>query len=174
MVVHGKPATGKTYLAQLIARETSIPLFEKDPLKELLGEVLGARDRAESRRLGRAAIMLLYLQASAVLAAGLPAVVEAVFDHDLAAVEIEALRQRTGCRVLQIFLDAQPAVVVQRFRDRVRDGVHFHADSLRELESSAYEELRPIAVAGETLTFDTTDFAQVDYPGIVTAVRSRL
>lgn len=171
VIVNGRPCTGKSYLGARIAEAVGIPLFSKDAFKDTMGRHLGADDRADSRRLGRAAIELMYHAAGAVLSAGSPAMIESPFAPEFAEREVSALQGETGCRILQLFLTATPSVVIERFEARHRDGVHFHEDSLRELEAALHVELQPISIEGETLTIDTTDFERVDYAGLIEFVR---
>ena len=75
--VSGAPGSGKTSLAVPLAAELGYALLSKDRIKETLHDALGAPepDRAWSRRLGGAAMELLW-----ALAAGAPAaVIEANF-----------------------------------------------------------------------------------------------
>ncbi len=172
IIVNGRPCTGKTTLASMLSRDLGIPLFSKDAIKEKLGEALGAGDRNTARRLGAAAIALMYQQAETVLTSGLPAMIESPLTPELAEGEIEELRSRTGCRVLQIFLRSDPSVILDRFRSRPREGVFFHEEELRELEATVSAELKPVSVAGETFIVDTTDFRAVDFAYVVEQVRS--
>jgi predicted kinase len=174
IVVNGRPGTGKSYLAEMLSTALRIPLFAKDALKETLGAILGAEDRSASQRLGTAAIALMYEGAATVLRAGFPAILESPLVPQLAARDIEAVQARTECRVVQLFLRAEPAIMLERFRVRTRDGVHFHAESLVELEAAAGEELEPVPIRGETLMIDTTNFETVDYGAIADYVRARL
>lgn len=59
VLVTGPPASGKTYVARLLADELSLPLLSKDTIKGALVESLGAGDVEASRRLGRAAVVAL-------------------------------------------------------------------------------------------------------------------
>jgi predicted kinase len=52
ILVTGPPASGKTTLAQPLARQLGVPLLGKDTVKEALFDTLGTGDRAWSRRLG--------------------------------------------------------------------------------------------------------------------------
>ena len=171
IIVNGRPCTGKSHLASMLSRNLRIPLFAKDALKETLGAVLGARNRSASGRLGRAAIALMYQQAETVLASGFPAMIESPLLPDLAAGEIEELRSRTDCRLLQIFLRVEPAVILERFRSRARGSVHFHEEALRELEEVVTAELEPVPISSQTLIVDTTDFHAVNYTEITQQVK---
>lgn len=172
VIVNGRPCTGKTTLASILSRDLRIPMFSKDAIKQKLGETLGTEDRSTARRLGAAAIALMYQQAEIALTSGLPAMVESPLTPEFAEKEIEELRSRTGCRILQVFLRAEPSVILERFRSRPREGVFFHDEELRELEATVTTELAPVPVAGKTIFIDTTDFRAVDYAEIFEWVRS--
>ena len=55
VLVTGSPASGKTSLAQPLARQRGLPLLGKDAIKEALFDTLGTGGRTWSRRLGRPA-----------------------------------------------------------------------------------------------------------------------
>jgi predicted kinase len=76
IIVNGRPATGKTSIAERLSTELGIPLFTKDAVKELLGEVVGAPDRGAAKALGEASIALIFQHAETVLATGSPAIIE--------------------------------------------------------------------------------------------------
>jgi adenylate kinase family enzyme len=59
VVVTGPPAAGKTTIARGLVEHLGLPLFEKDAIKELLYETIGAGDRDRSREIGFAAFALL-------------------------------------------------------------------------------------------------------------------
>jgi len=59
VLVTGPPASGKTYVARLLADELGLPLLSKDTIKGALVESLGAGDVEASKRLGRAAVAAL-------------------------------------------------------------------------------------------------------------------
>jgi len=59
VLVTGPPASGKTSLAQPLARHLGLPLLGKDTIKEVLFDSLGTGDRAWSRRLGAASYAVL-------------------------------------------------------------------------------------------------------------------
>ena len=170
IIVNGRPCTGKSHLASTLSERLKIPLFAKDSIKEKLGAILEAEDRAASGRLGVASIALMYQQAEIVLASGFPAMIESPLLPNLAADELDTLRSRTGCRLFQIFLRTEPEVILERFRSRARGGVHFHDEALRELEAIVETELEPVPISGQTLIVDTTDFRAVNYTEIIERV----
>jgi predicted kinase len=66
-LVTGLPATGKTTLARALACDLAAPLLSKDVIKEPLFDILGAADRAVSRRLSDASFAVLFALADEYL-----------------------------------------------------------------------------------------------------------
>jgi predicted kinase len=175
VIVNGRPATGKTRLAERLSAEFGIPLFTKDAVKELLGDVVGAADRDAAHTLGHASIVLIFQHAEAVLATGAPAIVECPLIPELSADPVRELQERTGCRILQIFLKADPDVILRRYDERDRNEVHFDEEARKELELSLRQtEVDPVPIDGETIHLDTTDFDDAEIEMVFERVRAAL
>ena len=127
-------------VARELADGVGLPLLEKDGIKELLFDTLGARDRTWSRTVGAAAFALLFDGARRILSAGSSCVFEANFAGDIA--ERELMQLPTG-RFLQLYVAATPELLVARFRARASsDARHTgHADvaALPEVEKGLVE-----------------------------------
>lgn len=153
IVVTGMPSSGKTTVAEGLARELRLPLIAKDDIKESLYDSLGADDVAASDRLGAAAYALIFALARAMLSAGVSVIVEANFfrDHER---EFVALPEH---RLVQILCAAPLEVLVDRYASRSRHPGHHDAEKIKELparfESGAHSALR---LAGELIELDTT------------------
>ncbi len=76
VIVGGAPASGKTTLAHLLARELRLPLLARDTLKECLMDSLGSPSRARSRELGAASYGVLFVVLDRLLEAGVGAILE--------------------------------------------------------------------------------------------------
>ncbi|HKV83919.1 MAG TPA: AAA family ATPase [Ktedonobacterales bacterium] len=179
VVVTGQPGTGKTTLARRLAGDLRLPLFEKDGIKEQLFDTLGWSDRAWSRRLGVASIELLFQCMERTLAAGVATVVECNFDPVLCAPRFEKLRARYGCQIIQIVCRAEKDVVYERYRARWSAGDRHpgHVDESVFVELRArLDEDRDMGLPVESARFDlyTTDFAAMDYAGLLRDVGSKL
>lgn len=59
ILISGPPGAGKTMLGAKIAQALGLPFLNKDGIKEIPFDTLGAKDRAWSRQLGVASTALL-------------------------------------------------------------------------------------------------------------------
>ena len=109
VVVTGPPASGKTTLARVIARELGWPLLAKDDITETLFDALGTGDREWSMRLGEATMRLLAQLIREQLASGRSIVAEANFRR---------LSDLPPCRVVQVVCEGDPDELLERYRER--------------------------------------------------------
>ena len=76
LIVNGYAASGKTTLARALSRELRWPVVVKDAIKEQLFDRLGAADYKESKRLGAAAIDVMFSVAGELLSSGTSVIIE--------------------------------------------------------------------------------------------------
>src|SRR4051794_17078543 len=76
------PCSGKSTVAEGLARRLRLPLIAKDEIKESLYESLGAGDVQSSARLGGAAYALIFALAGRSLDSCISVIVEANFFRD--------------------------------------------------------------------------------------------
>ena len=159
VVVTGMPSSGKTTVAEGLARRLRLPLIAKDEIKESLYESLGAEDVAASGRLGAAAYALIFALSRTTLASGASVIAEANFFRDQAA-EFAALPEH---RTLQLHCDAPLATLLERYSDRSRHAGHHDAEKLKELPARHASGVHaPLALGGEHIRLDTTESLDLD------------
>ena len=169
VVVSGMPASGKSTIAEALSRRLLLPLIAKDDIKERLYDALGPGDAAWSARLGAAAYALIFAVARSILATGTGAIVEANFfrgqERDFALLPEH--------RTVQVHCDVPFAVLVDRYRGRVRHPGHHDDQFVTELaarfESGVHATLD---LPGNLVRVDTT--AAVDEKLLVDRLRTSL
>ena len=179
VLITGLPCTGKTTLGRRIARQFQLPFLFKDEIKELLFDTLGWKDREWSKKLGAATYDLLYYFLEVELAAGRSLVVESNFSSQFATSRFLALKERYSFDALQILCISDGDVLYERFVQRSENGERHpgHVDHLNYQEFA--ETLRngwlePLEIGGTLIQVDTTDYLQIDYERIYTAVQELL
>lgn len=160
VIVSGPPATGKTTLANLLAKELRLPCFMRDGLKEILMDTLGAPDRERSHELGRASYALLYDVVDRLLAVQVGAVIESNFNRGTSEQDLQPFIERS--RAVLIHCVAAPLDIERRYRERAGQGDRHPGHHDREalpalvenLEAGVYE---PMDLAIPLLRVDTSD-----------------
>jgi predicted kinase len=169
VVVTGMPSSGKTTVAEGLARDLRLPLVAKDEIKECLYEVFGAGDVSSSGQIGAAAYALIFASARRMLSSGVSVVVEANFFHD----QEPDFASLPDHRLVQLHCDAPLGVLLERYANRSRHPGHHDAEKIKELpdrfESGAHSPLR---LDGELIQLDTAQ--PVDLDAVAARIRTLL
>lgn len=166
VLVSGAPGVGKTTLAIPLAAHLGFPLFSKDEIKETLWDALElpAADLAWSRRVGGAAMDLLWM-----LAARLPrAVLEANF-HPHSSLEHSRLAE-LDAHIVEVYCHCSSQEAARRYEARA-PGRHPTHVLWEYSEEFLTEYDRPMGV-GTVIDVDTGE--PVDVEGVAQRVRSAL
>jgi predicted kinase len=173
VLVSGPPGSGKTTIAVPLAAELGFALLAKDQIKEALHDSLGVdagpsqqARLAWSRRLGGAAMDLLWTLAAAAPAA----LLEANFwpddqrhRHRIAELAVQPV---------EVFCSCPVEVATARYAERAAIRHAVHHDSVRGLEFEVFTRSdHPVGI-GEVITVDTR--AEVDISALADAVLMRL
>lgn len=162
VVVTGPPASGKTGPAKRLAEQLRVPFLGKDDLKETLYDTLGHGDDVEDA-LERAAHALLCRIAAVQLDAGVSVLLESDFNADTGPDEILRLVEDRDVRLVQVHMEGDTEVLVERFLERVREGERHPgheddeadaADLRAKLEAGYWA---PLELPGELYRFDVSD-----------------
>lgn len=168
---------GKTTIARKLAVDLSFTLVAKDSFKELFYDTLGTPStRDESRVYGLAATKALYASAGAFLGAGRNVILESVFAKGLAEIDINALTNGSGARLVQVHVTASPKIRLERYDARIVNGDRHpgHPDSEGAMteeyfanDSDRYGSLD----IDDTIGVNTDSFSDTDYDNLLQSIK---
>ncbi|MCL4544619.1 MAG: ATP-binding protein [Chloroflexi bacterium] len=175
LVINGAPATGKSTLATLLAREFGLPHLSKDLIKEALFDTIGAPTRERSRELSGASYRVLYIVAHQILAAGLGVILESNFARGISEPEITALFPLARPAVL--YCETRRDVIIQRQERRAMTAERHpgHHDALvlpgllAGLDAGIYQ---PLDLPAPLLRIETSDGYHPELNRIVAFIRT--
>lgn len=189
ILVTGIPASGKSTIAEYLAKELSIPCFSKDAFKEILFDTVGFRSREEKVALGIAAMEIMYDAAERLMRRGLPFLLENNFER-VSKPRLSALLERYAYTAVTVTLTGDYRAIYRRFLARnqssERHRGHVVNDRYPEDGRIAAPPQIPceafvagikargmdtFTANGPHITVDTTDFQAVDKPALVRQIR---
>jgi predicted kinase len=159
ILITGLPGTGKSTLARALALHFGVPLICKDTIKEPLLDVIGATDRAESRRLSDASFAVMFALGRDCLHAGVDLILEGNFrpgEHERELLTAIPPPVVENAHVTQVLCHASEPVRIARLTARAADPSR-HAGH-RDADLAVAQSPRPVdflALPGERLVFDS-------------------
>lgn len=162
LVVSGPPASGKTTIAEELARRLRVPFVSKDAFKERLYETFGSGEELEAR-IEEAALAMLYDVAGAQLEAGVSVMAESNFDRRSDLEPLRRLQREHGARIVQVHCTRSKEKLLERFVGRIEEGDRHpgHGDEpedVEEVERQLDEGIwEPLELDGELVRVDKDD-----------------
>lgn len=172
VIITGLPGSGKTTLSKKLSKKLSLPVINKDAMKELLFDSLGWKDREWSKKLGMATFGLLYYIMEAQMMAGKPFIVESNFKHEFDSKKFLALKKKYNFFPIQIICETKGEILYNRFKKRVESGNRHpgHRDEMvcEEIKDDLLKsDYKPLQIGGKVIKADTTSFGSVDIDNLV-------
>ena len=173
VVITGPCGAGKTVLSRTLAERLAWPLLEKDVVKEMLYDHLGAGDLAWSQKLGAVSYDINWAASAQMARAGVSHIVEypaTTAQHlDKAVCE---LRSRWSAHVTVLELTAESAILRARFQARIDNGTRHpgHKDGDLAVERADFSTALPFGheVRADAYRLVRTDsFEVIDVDGLL-------
>jgi len=180
ILITGLPGTGKTTLSKKLSAELSLPLINKDTIKEIIFNELGWSNRQWSRKVGQATYKIMDYIIEDQLQSGNSLILESNFSPKFDNAKFQSWQEKYDCKAIQILCHADGKVLFERFKcraenDELRHPGHVDAGNLEEwrekLNSGTSE---PLDIEGTVLRVDTTDFTTVNEDEIKNTIRQFL
>ncbi len=177
IIVTGRPAAGKSTLANWLSKELKLPVVSKDSIREVLFEGLGWKDRTWAQKLTVVSIELMFHFAQLQLKSGHSIIMDNSFLPSLSTSRFTTLKKQTGAEIIQIVCDAHSELLFQRFKNRAETGErhpgHGDFDVLEKLQKGLNKNLPMLMeLGGQVIEVDTTDFSTLKYEDVLEKVRT--
>lgn len=163
LLLTGDIAAGKSTFSRQLAERYQVPAFQKDSVKEILGDTIGFRNREENLKLSHATMELMFhIFRRFALSAG-NIILEANF-HENELQEMHKIAGEERYDVLTLVLRGDPEILYQRYMHRMncedRHPVHLSTTIDRKDDFvRCAQALRREAVAGRTIAADASSFS---------------
>lgn len=118
LIITGDIAAGKSTFSELLSKRYSIVAFQKDAVKEVLGDSIGFHNREENKRLSDATIEIMHHIFSKVAATGNSIILEANF-HEAELKKLHAIAHENEYDVLTLVLRGDAEVLYERYLFRM-------------------------------------------------------
>ena len=155
LLITGDIAAGKSTFSKILAERYRFAVFQKDTVKEILGDSIGFRDREENKRLSNAAVETMCHIFMQIAATGGAVILEANF-HEAELEKLHTIAHAKEYDVLTIVLRRY----LHRMKEENRHPVHLTTTlDVKEDFIKTAEWIRKEKVMGETLVVEATDFS---------------
>ncbi len=174
LLVAGNLASLKSTLSKRLSKDLNAVVFNKDTLKEVLGDTIGFSNREENLKLSKATFKLMKKLTHDVLDSDDLVILESNFKpHELA--ELFEDGKERGFLIFTLMLTGQPEVLYQRYlkRDSERHPVHRSTGLISyEVFEKSMMKYDVITYGESSMSYDTTHFDEMDYQNILISIQS--
>lgn len=176
LLITGDIAAGKSTFSQILSRRYRVAVFQKDTIKEILGDYIGFRNREENKILSDTTIGLMCHVFSRIALTDNSVILEANF-HESELRKLHSIAEENRYEVLTIVLRGDPEVLYHRYMHRMneenRHPVHLSTTlDVKEDFLRSAEWIRKEKVIGKTLTIEATDFSYQEDPTVLRKIDS--
>ncbi len=157
IVVTGRPASGKTSLAHLLAKEIKCPLLSRDELKEGYINTTRRHHHQLNEKVARDIYETFFQAIGLLISKNISIIVEAAFQHKLWEPKLTPFLNKTEMRIIVCKIPLELAK--ERFYKRILDQPgrkKFHGEEANKKTSLLSDSYETIHLPVPTLEVDTT------------------
>lgn len=163
LLITGDIAAGKTTFSKILSERYCAAVFQKDTIKEILGDYIGFHNREENKVLSKATIGIMCHIFSQIAITGNDVILEANF-HESELEKLHAIANENKYDVLTLVLRGNADVLYNRYIHRMKEEnrhpVHLTTTlDVKEDFIKTAEWIRNERVIGEKLVIEATDFS---------------
>ena len=163
LLITGDIAAGKSTFSNILSERYHAAVFQKDSIKEVLGDAIGFRDREENLKLSNATMGILYHVFSKLSVTGNNVILESNF-HEAELQQLHEIAGENQYEVCTLVLRGDTDVLYQRYMNRMnnenRHPVHLSTTlDVKEDFIRCAEWMKQEKVIGRTIEIDATDFS---------------
>lgn len=163
LLITGDIAVGKSTFSKILSERYHVAVFQKDSIKEVLGDLIGFRDREENLKLSDATMGIMYYLCSEIAVTGSNMILEANF-HEAELHKLHKIAKENDYEVYTLVLRGDVDVLYQRYIDRMSSGnrhpVHLSTTlDVKDDFISCAEWIKREKIIGNVMKIDATDFS---------------
>lgn len=171
LLITGDIAAGKSTFSEILSKRYNIAAFQKDAVKEVLGDTIGFQNREENKRLSDATIEIMCHIFSKIAVTGDSLILESNF-HETELKKLHAMAHTNQYDVLTLVLRGDAEILYDRYLFRMneqnRHPVHLSTSlHIKEDFIRTAEWIRNENVIGDTLLIEASDFSYQKDPAIL-------
>jgi len=167
IIVGGYCATGKSTFSRKLSHLLNIPCFNKDVIKEILGDGLSPEDNMMDKKGSNTTFLLMLHIAEQFLLSGKICILESNFKLNESEL-INKLLEKYGCECLTFIFKGDLEVLHKRYIERGKAGKRHWVHNAFGENSDDFQKyhlqngLGEVKI-GKTIVADTTVFDEVNY-----------
>lgn len=163
LLITGDIAAGKSTFSEILSKRYKIATFQKDVLKEILGDTIGFHNREENKRLSDATIEIMCHIFSKVVITGNSLILESNF-HEAELKKLHEIARNNQYDVLTLVLRGDAEILYDRYLFRMneenRHPVHLSTSlHIKEDFIRTAKWIRNENVIGDTLLIEANNFS---------------
>lgn len=163
LLITGDIAAGKSTFSEILSKRYKTATFQKDVLKEILGDTIGFHNREENKRLSDATIEIMCHIFSKVVITGNSLILESNF-HEAELKKLHEIARNNQYDVLTLVLRGDAEILYDRYLFRMneenRHPVHLSTSlHIKEDFIKTAKWIRNENVIGDTLLIEANNFS---------------